>query len=532
MDRAVVRMHAGMQVKRTGDPDRDFARMMIPHHQGAIEMARVELQFGHDERLRRLAQEIVVTQTQEIAVLQSAVGTAQSPSAAAASAVPISARDRVYSADQFSNTVSVVDPSTDTMLGVIRLGDSQPANMSPLYRGQLLVHGLGFSPDHRTLAVVSIGSNSVSFIDTATNAVKHVAYVGRSPHEAFFTPDGRELWVSVRGADYIAVLDARTYKETARMTVPNGPGMTIFSPDGAYGYVCSSFTPETVVISTVRHEIVGRVKQESPFCPNIAAAPDGSQVWFTLKDTGKVMVFNARPPFNLLKTIDSGPITNHVNVVRTARGQFAYVTVGGRNEVHAYRTDTFERVATIPVGDLPHGVWPSGDGSRIYVGIENGDAMTAIDTLSNNVVATIPVGQAPQAVVYVPGALPPSGGAENLQAPQLAASAAHLQLGPPGGSPETTVALFDQGLTQILQAAVTGLAPRGTYLLALSADPNGVGTIEPLANFVTNPAGAAVVNAVGPIRQVVHGETAAPRRYLVIAPVTDGKVGAPVQVQR
>lgn len=73
MNRAVVGMHAGMQVKRTGDPDRDFARMMIAHHQGAVDMARVELQFGHDERLRRLAQEIIVTQTQEIAVMKSAI---------------------------------------------------------------------------------------------------------------------------------------------------------------------------------------------------------------------------------------------------------------------------------------------------------------------------------------------------------------------------------------------------------------------------------------------------------------------------
>ncbi len=53
-------------------------------------------------------------------------------------------------------------------------------NLSPLYRGQLLVHGMGFSPDHRTLLAVSIGSNSVSFIDTATNAVRHTAYVGRA----------------------------------------------------------------------------------------------------------------------------------------------------------------------------------------------------------------------------------------------------------------------------------------------------------------------------------------------------------------
>src|SRR6476659_3621781 len=189
----------------------------------------------------------------------------QAPGAADQPDIAVSGRDRFYTSDQFSNTVSAIN----TLLGVIRLGDPTPGNLSPLYRGQLLVHGMGFSPDHRTLLVVSIGSNSVTFIDTATNAVKHVTYVVRSPHEAFFTPDGREVWVSVRGENYIAILDSQTYREKSRIEVPNGPGMTIFSPDGTYGYVCSSFSPE----KTATKEIIGRVKQDSPFCPDIAASP-------------------------------------------------------------------------------------------------------------------------------------------------------------------------------------------------------------------------------------------------------------------
>src|SRR5262245_14277473 len=75
----------------------------------------------------------------------------------AAPNLPISHRDRVYAAEQCSNTVSVVEPVDNKLLGVIRLGDPQPGNFSPLYRGQVLVHGLGFAPDGKTLAVVSIG---------------------------------------------------------------------------------------------------------------------------------------------------------------------------------------------------------------------------------------------------------------------------------------------------------------------------------------------------------------------------------------
>src|SRR5580700_10488578 len=182
--------------------------------------------------------------------------------------ISIRSHDRVYTADQFSNTVSVIDPSSNTTLGVIRLGNSSPSNFSPLYKGQVLVHGMGFSPDHHTLAVVSIGSNSVTFIDTATNAVKHIAYVGRAPHEAFFTPDGKEVWVTVRGEDYVDVLDGTTYEEKSRIVTPAGPGMQIFSPDGKYGYVCSSFIPETKVVEVKTHRIVATVAQASPFSPN------------------------------------------------------------------------------------------------------------------------------------------------------------------------------------------------------------------------------------------------------------------------
>lgn len=70
MNAAMTRMDRGMMVTPSGDPDRDFASMMIPHHQGAIDMAKVELRFGHDPVLRRLAQRIIVQQQQEIALMQ------------------------------------------------------------------------------------------------------------------------------------------------------------------------------------------------------------------------------------------------------------------------------------------------------------------------------------------------------------------------------------------------------------------------------------------------------------------------------
>lgn len=78
---AMDRMMAGMDVKPTGDVDRDFVAMMIPHHQGAIDMAQAELRYGKNEQLRRIAQEIIVDQQQEIDAMHIALGQAPTPSA-------------------------------------------------------------------------------------------------------------------------------------------------------------------------------------------------------------------------------------------------------------------------------------------------------------------------------------------------------------------------------------------------------------------------------------------------------------------
>jgi YVTN family beta-propeller protein len=461
----------------------------------------------------------------------------QAPGAATAADIPISARDRVYLCDQLSNTISVINPATEQLLGVIRLGELTPANLSPLYRGQLLVHGFGFSPDSTTIAAVSIGSNSVTFVDTATNRVKHTTYVGRSCHEATFSRDGSEVWVTVRGEDYVQVLDGYTYEPKDRITVPNGPGMTIFSPDGMYGYVVSSFTPQAVVVDVKTHRIIARIPQASPFSPDLAVTPDGEQLWFTLKDVGKTQVVQARPPFAQIALLETGPITNHVNMVRNQQGQFAYVSVGGLNEVKVYTTtDHPELVTAISTGRLPHGLWPSGDGARVYVGLENGNAVTVIDTNENKVLATIASGQSPQGMAYVPNAVPTGPGTDNLIPLGDLGNALHVDLGVAGsaatGAAPTSVTIDNQGLVDQLQAAVTGLKPQTTYFLVLSAKPDGSAPLEPLAKFVTNPVGAAVVNAIGPLRKVASTQGEESRRYLAVVASEGNGFGPTVQVQR
>ena len=328
---------------------------------------------------------------------------------------PTSSRDRVYTADQTSNTVSVIDPGTNTLLGTIALGDARPAVLGALYNKQVDVHGLGFSPDGKLLDVISVTSNSVTIIETATNTVRGQIYVGRAPHEGFFSPSGKELWVAVRGENYVSVIDPVAMRETQRIVTTDGVAMVIFRPDGKYAFVNSSRTPELDVVDAQTHQVVKRIPMPSKFSPNLAASPDGQEVWVTFKDTGKTVILDAQT-FAVLGTLDTGPVTNHVNFVTTATDKLAYVTVGGENAVKAYRRNgaTPTLVATVPTSDTPHGIWPSADNRTVYVGQENADSVAVIDVAAQRVVKQIPIGQAPQALVFVANAVPTGAGTANL----------------------------------------------------------------------------------------------------------------------
>ncbi len=446
---------------------------------------------------------------------------------AVSSVIPISNHDRVYTADQSSNTVSVINPATNTLLGRISLGNPRPNVLSPLYRGELNVHGMGFSPDHRTLAVISTGSNAVTLINTATNDVKGTIYLGRSPHEGFFTPNGRELWVAVRGEDYISIIDPKALKEVRQVKVAPGPGMIAFSSNGKRAYVCSSFTPELNVIDTTSYQVIKRVSVVSPFCPNIAITPDGNEVWFTHKDIGKVSVLDTKS-LSIKSVLDTGAITNHVNFADNANGKFAYVTVGGLNHIKVYQRDVQsvkpptssnpQLINTIPTGELPHGIWSSGDGTRVYVGLENGDAVDVIDTIKQKSIARIPVGYMPQALVYIPNAVPIGEGRENLKSPTQSLTHNIAFKADKGNDGMGNLTIRDLGELDGLDLLVLGLKPKQEYGLYMIGEGNSPIIVTA---FQTDAKGNGIGQATGifweKLKPLTHLD-AAKNQLLVIAP--------------
>ena len=407
-----------------------------------------------------------------------------------------SAQDRVYTADQNSNTVSVINPATNALLGQIKLGNQRPDVLSAIYKGEVNVHGLGFSPDHKTLIAISNGSNSVTFIDTATNKVKGITYIGRLPHEGFFTADGKEVWVVVRGENYISVIDPATYKETRRIDTTAGPGMVLFHPNGKLAFVVSSFNPVMDIIDVASHKVIKKLDVVSPFSPFLQFTPDFKEVWMTHKDVGKVTRIDTEK-LEVKGVFDTGFITNHLGFAKTAQGTLAYVTIGGENVVKVFTTEaTPKLVVTIPVGALPHGIWASDDGSRMYIGLENGDAVDVIDTASNKVVARAPVGQAPQALVYVSNAVPSGDGTANLST-RGNTDPINVPLKSTGGEGRGFVVVRNLGLVDALEVSLFKLKPATIYRVYIK------GQKAPVAAFKSNPMGMANGTAIGPLREVV-----------------------------
>ena len=437
------------------------------------------------------------------------------------------AHDRVYTANQVSNTVSVIDPSTNTLLGEIDLGKPYPNVLSPLYRGQALVHGLRYLPARKLLAVVSIGSNSVTFISTETNQVLKTIYVGRSPHEPTFTPDGKQVWVSVRGEAYISVIDVATMKEVKQVPVADGPGMVSFSPDGRLAYVCSSFTPELDIINTATYESVKKVPVVSPFSPNIFTSPNGEWVAFTHKDVGKVTVLNTSNQ-TIARVLNTGAITNHVTFTNVGKKLLMLVTVGGENKVRVFDpAQDFNQTDTVNVGALPHGIWAAPDGKVAYVGLEYADQVQGINLETMQPLPPVKIGQSPQALVYAGNAVTGTKNAANLR-PLVDSAATQLSMLYPAGENDHgqgKLAVRPIGLADLVEQIFSNLQPNGSYTLALTHSKTTPYTADYEINqFKADGKGKYMGQSTGLVRSTGKEENRSAYTHVILIDNTTQKV--------
>ncbi len=435
--------------------------------------------------------------------------------------------DRVYTSNQVSNTVSVIDPSRNEFLGEIILGKPYPNVLSPLYKGQALVHGLRYSKELKMLAVVSIGSNAVTLVSTETNQILKTIYVGRSPHEPTFTPDSKQIWVSVRGEAYVSVIDVKKMAEIRRVPVADGPGMIAFTPDGKLAYVCSSFTPEVDIVNTDNYEIIKRIPVISPFSPNIFTSPKGEWIALTHKDVGKVTVLNTTT-MSVYKVINTGAITNHVTFSYVKNKLLMLVTVGGENKIRVFDVaEDFKQMDTIQVGALPHGIWPSADGKLMYIGLEYGDMVQGIDLETMTAMKPVQIGQSPQALVYADNAVTDSGNHTGLHPlnDKIFTQVVNLKSMVTGDQGIGRLAIRSIGLTDLVEQIFTGLKPNTSYTLSLSRSDNAPFSSDyQLNSFLSDATGKYLGQSTGLIKKLDANSNTAPYRHIILTENNTGQV--------
>jgi YVTN family beta-propeller protein len=192
---------------------------------------------------------------------------------------------------------------------------------------------------------------------------------------------------------------------------------------------------------------------------------------------------------HVLRVLNTGPRTNHIAFVTKPEGQYAYVTVGGLHETLVFRRDgahpqLVKRIRDHGFGS--HGIWPSPDGSRLYVALQNSDAVDVIDTATDAVIHTIRVGQDPMALVYVADVVPNGDGRRGLTRQGLDRPIENLTVQVRGvrGRATLTVRKLD-GVDQLVLNArslpanrrftVEGIRPDGkaTPLFSITANTGG-----------------------------------------------------------
>lgn len=405
-------------------------------------------------------------------------------------APPIGPADRVYTADQSSNTVTVIDPSSRSVLGTLPLGDQRlGAVLGPQYLKDVDVHGLGFSRDGRYLDVVSVTTNTVTVVRTADNAIVSRTSVGRAAHEGFFAPDGRTVWVADRALRRLDIVDALHGGVVGHVATEDGPSKVLFSPDGRYAYVNHIRAATVDVVKVSSRKVVRRITGLADvFSSDMALSPDGAELWAGHKKVGKVSVIDVRAG-RVTSVLTTGPDTNHPAFVTTRNAGFVYLTVGGENTTKVYRRNAGAAprlVGAVPSSGVePHGIWPSPDNSTVYVVNEHSDSVDIIDTASRARTGTLRVGQEGQALVYVAGAVPTGAGTQHLTRQGLGQPVVNAPAAVEGPGKVLVTVRGVKGLDMV-QLQGSGLSSNATY----TAYARRGGDEIPLLSFTADATGA------------------------------------------
>lgn len=292
---------------------------------------------------------------------------------------------RVYTANESSNTVTVLDGDTYQVIG-----DIETLNYG--------AHDLALSRDGRQLWVTNLANGRVSVIDTESRKTIASIYTGTRAHVVALTNNNKHAWVANISDNTISIIDTTIFRILGTIPVGKGPMGIAFSRDGKFAYV-SSQDKMVNIIDTSAHQVIKQI----PVGPNphfLTLGPDGN-IWGTNTGSNDIYVIDTTTN-EIAKTIEVGPAPQQIAfALKGTAGPNAYVTVTGINKVVVVdaTSPTLAIREQIDVGDGPNGIWANAVGTKIYVGHTKSNNVMVVDTGTSQVLSTLPVGRKPIRVV-------------------------------------------------------------------------------------------------------------------------------------
>ncbi|HEV2988106.1 MAG TPA: beta-propeller fold lactonase family protein [Candidatus Angelobacter sp.] len=286
----------------------------------------------------------------------------------------------VYVTNNFSNTVSVIDPATHNLVTTIS-GFNSPV-------------GVAVSPDGTRVYVVNSNPNpgTVSVINTATNTIIATITVGNGATLAAMSPDGKHVYVPNSNAGTVSVIDTGTNRVTATVTVGGAPVGVVVTPDNAHVYI-ANFSNSVNVVATATNTVTANITHSSMSGPLVAAiTPDGKTVYVSNEISNKITVISTATNV-VTAVIPVGQIPDGLAV--TPDGTRLYVSNGADSTVSVISTATNTVTLTIPGFNGPQGMAVTGDGAQVFVTNTVADTVSAISTATNKIAASSATGQMP-----------------------------------------------------------------------------------------------------------------------------------------
>jgi gliding motility-associated-like protein len=273
------------------------------------------------------------------------------------------------------DVVSVVNLANNSVTTTI------PVGASPI--------GVAVNPDGTRVYTANQGSNTISVISTATNALLTTIQLapGAEPSGIVVSADGSRVYAADYGTSYLSIIDAVTNTQITAVAVGSHPFGLALSPDGSTVYT-SSEDNTVCVVNTASRSLVATINVGQ--VPNgICLSPDGSMLYVTNSGDNTVSVINTATNL-VISSIAVGKAP--VNIITSADGSIFYVTNSADNTVSVINASSGKVISVINVGSDPIGMSLNSDGSKLYVSNSVSDYVSVINTSTNAVIGTITVG--------------------------------------------------------------------------------------------------------------------------------------------